>query len=90
MNYLKEYYKEIQKGNIIIGNELRVVLDRLIADLDNPRYTYDEKPGQIRIVSLRHSVNILSHHLMGNLLFLNYGKKQCFKQPMDLSLKIQA
>jgi phage terminase large subunit-like protein len=49
MNYLKEYYSEIQKGNIIIGNELRIVLDRLIADLDNPRYTYDEKPGQIRI-----------------------------------------
>lgn len=90
MNYLKEYYKEIQKGNIIIGNELRVVLDRLIADLDNPRYTYDEKPGQIRIDFIETFCKHTKSPLMANLLFLNYGKRQCFKQLMDLSLKIQA
>ena len=49
MNYLVEYYNEIQKGNIIVGEELKTELDILINDLNNPRYVYDEKPGNLRI-----------------------------------------
>ena len=49
MNYLVEYYEQIQKGNIIVGKELLSVLDSLIKDMDNPRYIFDEKPGNIRI-----------------------------------------
>lgn len=49
MNYLVEYYKEIEKGNILVGKELKTVLDGLINDLHNPRYVFDEKPGQLRI-----------------------------------------
>lgn len=48
-NYLLEYYDEIQKGNIIIGNELRTTLDKLVEDLSNPRYIYDTTPGDNRI-----------------------------------------
>jgi len=48
-NYLLEYYEEIQKGNIIIGNELRTTLDKLVEDLSNPRYIYDPTPGDNRI-----------------------------------------
>ncbi len=49
MNYLKEYYQKIESGEIIIGEELKKELDQLIKDLDDPRYYYDEKPGNIRI-----------------------------------------
>jgi phage terminase large subunit-like protein len=49
MNYLLDYYNEIQKGNIIVGKELFTVIESLIADMDNPRYIFDEKPGNIRI-----------------------------------------
>jgi len=49
MNYLVEYYQEIEKGNIIIGEELQVQIDGLINDLDNPRYYFDLKPGNLRI-----------------------------------------
>ena len=49
MNYLVEYYEQIQKGNIIVGKELLSVLESLIKDMDNPRYIFDEKPGNIRI-----------------------------------------
>ena len=49
MNYLLEYYNKVDSGNIIIGEELRKQLDKLIKDLDNPRYYFDEKPGNIRI-----------------------------------------
>ena len=50
MNYLIEYYNEIEKGNIIVGQELKSVLDGLIKDLDNPRYIFDEEPGNTRIL----------------------------------------
>ena len=49
MNYLKQYYDEIELGKIKVGNELKMVLDSLISDLDNPKYFFDEKPGELRI-----------------------------------------
>ena len=49
MNYLLKYYEEIQNGSIKVGKELLTVLESLINDLDNPRYTFDERPGNIRI-----------------------------------------
>lgn len=49
MNYLIEYYQEVKEGNIVVGEELRTQLDGLISDLDNPRYHFDEKPGDLRI-----------------------------------------
>lgn len=49
MNYLKEYVEEINKGNIIVGRELKTELDKLILDLENPKYIFDEEPGRLRI-----------------------------------------
>jgi len=49
MNYLLEYFQKIETGEILVGQELKNVLDDLIDDLDNPRYTFDEKPGSLRI-----------------------------------------
>ena len=64
MNYLLDYYNEIQKGNIVVGKELFTVIESLITDMDNPRYIFDEKPGNIRIELLKHFVNILKVLLM--------------------------
>lgn len=49
MNYLKEYYKLIQDGHILVGKELQKQLDLLIADLEHPRYVFDVAPGNLRI-----------------------------------------
>jgi len=49
MNYLLEYYREIKEGKIPVGQELKATLDKLIKDLDDPRYIFDEKAGNIRI-----------------------------------------
>jgi phage terminase large subunit-like protein len=49
MNYLVEYYKEISNGGIVAGVELKNEIDKLITDLENPRYYFDEKPGKLRI-----------------------------------------
>lgn len=39
--YFEQYKEEIAKGRIIIGKELKMLLDNLTADLDNPEYEYD-------------------------------------------------
>lgn len=49
MNYLVEYYNSIEKGNIIVGEELKKELNQLILDLEDPIYYFDEKPGNLRI-----------------------------------------
>lgn len=40
-NYLIEYRETIRSGKIIAGQELIIELDKLIEDLDNPRYIYN-------------------------------------------------
>ena len=49
MSFLLSYIDEIESGRIIAGNELKSVLKRLKNDLNDPRFTYDEEPGRIRI-----------------------------------------
>lgn len=49
MSYLVEYYEKIKSGEIVVGNELLTMLERLMKDMKNPRYTYDPKLGNIRI-----------------------------------------
>ena len=49
MNYLLEYCKQIEAGNIVVGKELGSTLTKLRLDLTNPKYHYDEKPGDLRI-----------------------------------------
>lgn len=49
MSFFLSYLDEINSGRIIAGQELKSVLNGLKADLDNPRYFYDERPGQLRI-----------------------------------------
>lgn len=49
MNYLLEYYRQVQEGIILVGDELKKQLVILIQDLDNPRYVFDEAPGNLRI-----------------------------------------
>jgi len=49
MNYLVEYYHQIEAGNILVGEELKKQLDILLQDLNNPRYVFDENHGNLRI-----------------------------------------
>lgn len=49
MNYLVEYYEKIKANEILVGKELLAVIESLIKDLNNPRYMFDEKSGNIRI-----------------------------------------
>ena len=48
-NYLIQYYNEIKQGKIIAGIELKIELQKLIEDLNNPKYKYDTKKAYIKI-----------------------------------------
>jgi len=49
MNYLIEYYQKVMSNEILAGEELKNTLRRLMDDMVNPRYDFDEKPGNLRI-----------------------------------------
>ena len=49
MNYLIEYYQKVMNNELVVGEELKTMLRRLMEDMVNPRYEFDEKPGDLRI-----------------------------------------
>lgn len=52
MGYIEEYYNLIQKGEIIVGNDLMLQLNQIMADLKNPFYLidYEESNKRIRFI----------------------------------------
>lgn len=71
-NYLLEYRERIRAGEIIAGHELITELDKLIQDLDDPRYKYETDEAYMRI------------EFMENLCLQN--KKPFYMKPMQLLL----
>lgn len=71
-NYLVQYYEEIKQGKIIAGLELQTELQKLVKDLDNPKYKYDTKEAYLRI------------DFMQTLCLQN--KKPFHNKPMELIL----
>ena len=49
MSWLLKYKEEIDKGNIIVGQEMYQGLEMYIRDLDNPKYVYDTREADFRI-----------------------------------------
>lgn len=57
-NYLIEYKKEIDKGNIVVGQELYLELENLIYDLDNKEYRFDRTDTLKRISFMENCVRL--------------------------------
>ena len=57
-SYLKEYYQAIEKGEFIVGNELKTELDSLIADLDNKEYRYDTRKAHLIIGFMENCIRL--------------------------------
>ena len=57
-NYLIEYKKEIDKGNIVVGQELYLELENLISDLDNKEYRFDRTDTLKRISFMENCVRL--------------------------------
>ena len=37
MNYIKEYYEKIKSGEIITSRKVKIVYEKLVKDIDNPK-----------------------------------------------------
>lgn len=48
--WLLTYYHAIKNGKIIVGREMMLQIEKLIKDLDNPRYIYDTEESDKRIL----------------------------------------
>lgn len=70
--FLEEYYQKCKSGEIIIGRELMIELDRLMEDLNNSRYIYDTSDADIRIDFIENCVRLT--------------KSPFYNQPMKLLL----
>lgn len=80
-NYLMEYRDAIRKGHdaegnlVICGLELIDELDRLIADLDNPRYIYDRQDALERIDFMENCIRLTKSPFYGKPMKLMLWQK---------------
>ena len=72
VSYLEQYYNEIKSGNIVAGLELTTELQKLVKDLENPKYKYDKQESHLRI------------EFMENLCL--QSKKPFYNKPLELLL----
>lgn len=56
--FLIQYREAIRRGEIVAGNELIMELDRLIEDLENPRYFYDTTAAYERMDFMENCVRL--------------------------------
>lgn len=70
--FLEEYHSKCKSGEIIIGRELMIELDRLMEDLNNSRYIYDTRDADIRLDFIERCVRLT--------------KSPFYNQPMKLLL----
>ena len=70
--FLEEYYRQCKSGEILIGHELMMELDKLIADMAEDRYIYDTTDADLRIDFMENCVRLT--------------KSPYYNQPMVLML----
>lgn len=73
--YLVEYREAIRAGKIIAGRELIMELDRLIEDLDNPRYIYDREDALLRIDFMENCIRLTKSPFYGKPMKLMLWQK---------------
>lgn len=73
--YLIQYREAIRRGNIIAGQELIMELDRLIEDLDNPRYIYDRREALQRIDFMENCIKLTKSPFYGKPMILMLWQK---------------
>lgn len=73
--YLVQYREAIRSGEIIAGQELIMELDKLIDDLDNPRYKYDTYEAYERIDFIEGCVRLTKSPFYGKPMQLMLWQK---------------
>lgn len=73
--YLVQYREAIRRGDIIAGQELIMELDKLIADLDNPRYIYDTRDALERMDFMEGCIRLTKSPFYGRPMVLMLWQK---------------
>ena len=73
--WLFKYREAIKKGEIIAGLELITELDRLIADMENPRYVYDTSEAYRRIDFIENCIRLTKSPFYGKPMRLMLFQK---------------
>lgn len=73
--FLEQYYREIDDGKIIAGQELKMELRKLIADLDDDRYVYDCRDADFRIDFMENCVKLTKSPFYGQPMKLMLWQK---------------
>lgn len=73
--YLVQYREAIRSGEIIAGQELIMELDKLIEELDNPRYKYDTADAYERIDFIEGCVRLTKSPFYGKPMQLMLWQK---------------
>lgn len=68
--YLEEYHVKCKSGEIVIGQELMMELDRLIADMNSDCYIYDTTEANRRIHFIENCVRLTKSPFYGQLMKL--------------------
>lgn len=73
--YLIKYREAIRRGEIVAGMELVIELDRLIDDLDNPRYFYDTRDAYERMAFMEGCIRLTKSPFYGKPMVLMLWQK---------------
>ena len=68
--YLEEYYRKCKSGEILIGQELMMELERLMSDMNSPQYIYDTKDADIRIHFMENCIRLTKSPFYGKPMIL--------------------
>ena len=73
--FLEQYYRDIDDGKIIAGQELKMELRKLMADLDDERYIYDCRDADFRIDFMENCVKLTKSPFYGQPMKLMLWQK---------------
>lgn len=63
--YLEEYYQQIMDGDIIAGQELKMELTKLMAEMDDDRYIYDTRDADMRMDFMENCIKLTKSPFYG-------------------------
>lgn len=73
--YLEEYYEKAMSGEIIIGQELKSELQKLVEDLDDERYIYDCRDADMRMDFMENCIRLTKSPFYGKPMVLMLWQK---------------
>lgn len=87
MSYLLDYREAIRKGEIIAGEEIKLTLDNLIRDLDDPQYKYDTTKADLTILFIENCVKLTKSPFYGKPMKLLLWQKALIEAAYSFKIR---